>query len=127
MQTSRKWSTPAPSGFRTRTGIEQRHVASEEELTSDLCVEAAKVAMESAGVGPEDIDLIVVGTTSPDLIFPNIADHHSAQDGNPRVCGFQYRGSMHRLHLCIEFGGTNSFGLEIRSARSLSAPKSSRS
>jgi 3-oxoacyl-[acyl-carrier-protein] synthase-3 len=48
-------------------------VAGEDELTSDLCVEAAKNAIESAGITAEDIDLIVVGTTSPDLIFPNIA------------------------------------------------------
>jgi len=59
--------------IRTRTGVERRHVAGEDELTSDLCVEAAKNAFESAGITAEDIDLIVVGTTSPDLIFPNIA------------------------------------------------------
>jgi len=59
--------------IRTRTGIEQRHVAAEGELTSDLCVEAARNAMESAGVKPQDIDAVFVGTTSPDLIFPNIA------------------------------------------------------
>jgi 3-oxoacyl-[acyl-carrier-protein] synthase-3 len=59
--------------IRTRTGVERRHVAAEDELTSDLCVEAAKEAIESAGITAEDIDLILVGTTSPDLIFPNIA------------------------------------------------------
>lgn len=59
--------------IRTRTGIEQRHVAAADEVTSDLCVNAARNAMEAAGVTVDDIDLIVVGTTSPDLIFPNIA------------------------------------------------------
>ncbi len=59
--------------IRSRTGVERRHVASEDQTTSDLCVEAAKIAMEDAGVTADDIDLIVVGTTSPDLIFPNIA------------------------------------------------------
>lgn len=59
--------------IQTRTGIRQRHVAAEDERTSDLCVEAAKAAMESAGVSVTDIDAIFVGTTSPDLIFPNIA------------------------------------------------------
>lgn len=58
--------------IRTRTGVERRHIAAENQTTSDLCVEAAKIAMESAGVTAGDIDLIVVGTTSPDLIFPNI-------------------------------------------------------
>lgn len=59
--------------IRTRTGVERRHVASEDQTTSDLCVEAAKKAMASADITTEDIDLIIVGTTSPDLIFPNIA------------------------------------------------------
>jgi len=59
--------------IRTRTGVERRHVAAEDQTTSDLCVEAAKKAMESANVTTDDIDLIIVGTTSPDLIFPNIA------------------------------------------------------
>jgi 3-oxoacyl-[acyl-carrier-protein] synthase-3 len=58
--------------IRTRTGVERRHIAAEDQTTSDLCVEAAKIAMETAGVTAGDIDLIVVGTTSPDLIFPNI-------------------------------------------------------
>lgn len=59
--------------IRTRTGVERRHVASEDQTTSDLCVEAAKKAMEAADITVDDIDLIIVGTTSPDLIFPNIA------------------------------------------------------
>jgi 3-oxoacyl-[acyl-carrier-protein] synthase III len=58
--------------IRTRTGVERRHIASEDQTTSDLCVEAAEIAMDTAGVAADDIDLIVVGTTSPDLIFPNI-------------------------------------------------------
>ena len=57
----------------TRTGIEQRHSAGENEFTSDLCVNAARKAMESAGVSTSDIDMLFVGTTTPDLIFPNIA------------------------------------------------------
>ena len=59
--------------IRTRTGVEQRHVAAEDEKTSDLCLAAAKNAMEAAGITADEIDLIVVGTTTPDLIFPNVA------------------------------------------------------
>lgn len=58
--------------IRTRTGVERRHIADKDQTTSDLCVEAAKIAMDAAGVAAGNIDLIVVGTTSPDLIFPNI-------------------------------------------------------
>jgi len=72
----------------SRTGIEQRHVAAEEEMTSDLCVEAAKVAMEEAGVAVEDIDLVVVGTTSPDLIFPNVATIIQHKMGIPACAAF---------------------------------------
>jgi 3-oxoacyl-[acyl-carrier-protein] synthase-3 len=58
--------------IRTRTGVERRHIAAEDQTTSDLCVEAAQIAMEAAGVTADEVDLIVVGTTSPDLIFPNV-------------------------------------------------------
>jgi 3-oxoacyl-[acyl-carrier-protein] synthase-3 len=59
--------------IRTRTGVERRHVVTEEQTTSDMCVEAAKVAIEDAGIDVADIDLIITGTTTPDLIFPNIS------------------------------------------------------
>jgi 3-oxoacyl-[acyl-carrier-protein] synthase-3 len=59
--------------IRSRTGVERRHVADESQTTSDLCVEAARIAMDDAGVSADDIDLIVIGTTTPDLIFPNVA------------------------------------------------------
>jgi 3-oxoacyl-[acyl-carrier-protein] synthase-3 len=58
--------------IRTRTGIEHRHIAAEGELTSDLAYKAGLAALESAGLTPNDIDLVLVGTTTPDLIFPNV-------------------------------------------------------
>jgi len=74
--------------IRTRTGIEQRHVAADDQRTSDLCVNAAKAAMEDAGVTVDDIDLVVVGTTSPDLIFPNIATIIQHKMGIPACAAF---------------------------------------
>jgi 3-oxoacyl-[acyl-carrier-protein] synthase III len=59
--------------IRTRTGVERRHCVREDETTSDMCVEAAKIAIDDAGIAVGDIDLVLVGTTSPDLIFPNTA------------------------------------------------------
>ena len=59
--------------IRTRTGIERRHIAAENEFTSDLAHKAGRVALEDAGLTPADIDLVLVGTTTPDLIFPNVA------------------------------------------------------
>lgn len=56
-----------------RTGIKQRHIAGENETTGDLAEQAARRAMEAAGKGPGDIDLIVLATTTPDQIFPSTA------------------------------------------------------
>lgn len=58
--------------IRTRTGISRRHIAVEGETTTDLAEHAARRAMLAAGVTPADIDLICVGTTTPDLVFPNV-------------------------------------------------------
>jgi 3-oxoacyl-[acyl-carrier-protein] synthase-3 len=63
-------------------------VATDDENTSDLCGEAAKVAMADAGVEPQDIDLIVIGTTSPDLLFPNIATIVQYKMGIPACAAF---------------------------------------
>ena len=56
-----------------RTGIRQRHIAADGELTSDLAVAAARNALVAAGIGPERIDLIVVATATPDQTFPACA------------------------------------------------------
>ena len=56
-----------------RTGIKQRHVVADGVYTSDLAVEAAKIAMEKAGVTKDDIDLVIVATATPDLTFPATA------------------------------------------------------
>src|SRR6202453_2263480 len=58
--------------IRSRTGIEQRHVVVEGETTTDLAEHAARRAMIAAGVTAADVDLICVGTTTPDLVFPNV-------------------------------------------------------
>jgi len=56
-----------------RTGIRQRHQARDDEPVSDLAVAAARRALEAAGRTPQDVDLIVVATTTPDLTFPAVA------------------------------------------------------
>jgi 3-oxoacyl-[acyl-carrier-protein] synthase-3 len=58
--------------IRTRTGISQRHIVVDGETTSDLAEHASRRAMADAGVGPADVDLICVGTTTPDYVFPNV-------------------------------------------------------
>ena len=59
--------------IRTRTGIRQRHVAADGQTSSDMGHQAALKAIEAAGIDPSGIDLIVVGTTTPDYVFPSTA------------------------------------------------------
>lgn len=82
-----------------RTGIEQRHIAAEGEFTSDLATNAARAAMDAAGLSISDIDLIIVATTTPDMTFPSTATlvqnklgmHHGMAFDLQAVCsGFVY-------------------------------------
>jgi 3-oxoacyl-[acyl-carrier-protein] synthase-3 len=56
-----------------RTGIRKRHIAADGETSSDLAAEASRKAMAAAGIGPDDIDLIIVATATPDYTFPATA------------------------------------------------------
>ncbi len=71
--------------IRSRSGIERRRIAADDELTSDLGGKAAAEAIKAAGVTSEDIDFLVVGTTTPDLVFPNVGCLIQDQLGIP-VC-----------------------------------------
>ena len=57
-----------------RTGIRERHIVDENEATSDLAIKAAQQAIERANLVPEDIEFIVVGTTTPDMFFPSVGN-----------------------------------------------------
>ena len=59
--------------IRARTGIRQRHIAGESEKTSDLALAASREALAAASIAPADVDLIVVATTTPDMVFPSTA------------------------------------------------------
>ncbi len=89
--------------IRERTGIAQRHVAADGQTTGDLAFEAAKRALEAAGVDASELDLIVLGTTTPDIIFPSTAcliQHRlgangcAAFDVNAACSGFIYALSI---------------------------------
>jgi len=66
VETSDEW-------IQTRTGIRERHIAADDQTTSDLGCQAALRALEAAGIDASQLDMIVVGTTTPDLIFPSTA------------------------------------------------------
>lgn len=59
--------------IRTRTGIVERHIARDDQTASDLAMHASRNAMDAAGVSSDDIDLIIVATTTPDMVFPSTA------------------------------------------------------
>ena len=59
--------------IRTRTGIRERHIVEPGMATSDLAYQAAKAALKSADLSAKDLDLVIVGTTSPDMLFPSTA------------------------------------------------------
>ena len=66
LDTTDEWIT-------SRTGIKKRHIIAKDQLTSDLAFEAAKNAIKDANLQPNDIDLIIVATTTPDKVFPSTA------------------------------------------------------
>jgi 3-oxoacyl-[acyl-carrier-protein] synthase III len=87
----------------SRTGIRERHIAAEGETTGDLAYHAAVRAMEAAGVSASELDLIVLGTTTPDLVFPATAcllqarlgaNGCGAFDVNAACSGFLYAMSV---------------------------------
>ncbi|KPP84603.1 MAG: 3-oxoacyl-[acyl-carrier-protein] synthase III [Rhodobacteraceae bacterium HLUCCO07] len=81
LDTSDEW-------IRTRSGIERRHFAAEGETTSDMAVTAARRALENAGLAADDIDAVIVATSTPDLTFPSVAT--MVQNGLGMTRGFGF-------------------------------------
>ena len=81
LDTSDEW-------IRSRSGIERRHFAAEGECTSDLALAAARAALADAGLEPEDIDTVIVATSTPDLTFPAVATMVQAGLGMRHGYGF---------------------------------------
>ncbi len=81
VETSDEW-------IRTRSGIRERHIADKNTATSDLAVIAAKKAIADAGIKPEEIDAIVVGTATPDMLFPSTACIVQSQIGAREIMAF---------------------------------------
>ncbi len=81
VETSDKW-------IKERTGISQRYIISSSDSTSSLGLEAAKIAIKDAGIAVEEIDLVIVATTTPDHIFPSVACYIQGQLGIKRGAAF---------------------------------------
>lgn len=98
--TSEQW-------IRERTGVEQRHVAAPHQTTCDLAEAASRRALEAAGVASTDIDLIIVGTTTPDHIFPSVATQLQERLGNYGCAAFDVQavctGFVYALSIADQF------------------------
>ncbi len=90
-----------------RTGIRERRVAAPDEATSDMAVQAARRALEMAGVRPEELELIVVGTVSPDMPMPSCAALVQAKLGAKRAFAFDVAaacaGGLYALTVADQF------------------------
>jgi 3-oxoacyl-[acyl-carrier-protein] synthase-3 len=91
----------------SRTGIRQRHVAADNETTSDLAFHASRRAIEAAGIAPSDIGLIILATTTPDMVFPSTACLLQAKLGIKNAPAFDVQavcsGFMYALATADQF------------------------
>jgi len=81
LDTSDEW-------IRTRSGIERRHFAAEVETTSQMAAKASRIALDNAGITANDIDAVIVATSTPDLTFPSVATMVQNELGMTRGFGF---------------------------------------
>ena len=119
LDTSDEW-------IRERTGISERRIARDDETSGDMAEVAAQRAMQAAGINPEDIGLLIVGTTTPDLVFPSTAcllqarlglPDCGAMDVNAACSGFLYALSIADKYIrCGEVKKALVIGVEKLSA-----------
>ena len=88
----------------TRTGIRERRIAAENEYTSDLAAKAASVAMQRGGIKPEQIDLIIVATITPDMPFPATACLVQQKIGARRCAAFDMEAACSGFIYALEIG-----------------------
>ncbi|HET6413660.1 MAG TPA: beta-ketoacyl-ACP synthase III [Anaeromyxobacter sp.] len=95
-----------------RTGIRERRIVAPHQATSDLALEATRRALEDAGLAPEDIELIVVGTVTPDYPWPSTAAVLQGRLGNKRAFAFDVSaacaGSLYALSIADRYVATGT-------------------
>ncbi len=96
--------------IRERTGILQRHIAGDEETTASMGAQAAREALDAAGLTSEDVDMIVLATTTPDRIFPSTACHIQRELGTRECPAFDVQavcsGFIYGLDIARRFIAT---------------------
>lgn len=112
LDTTDEWIT-------TRTGIKQRHIIADDQVTSDMAYEASKKALQDANLVAQDIDLIILATTTPDKIFPSTACTLQAKLGIPECPAFDVQavcsGFIYALSIAEKFikTGTSTTALVV--------------
>lgn len=106
VDTSDEWIT-------SRTGIKERRIAAENEATSDIAAKAALAAIENAGIAPEEIDLILVATISPDMLFPATSCFVQHKIGAKRAACFDLSaacaGFLYAVEIAQQFITSHTF------------------
>lgn len=97
VETSDEWIT-------ARTGIRERHIVDKGVATSDLSVEAAKCALKKRGIGPEEVEAIIVGTVTPDMFFPSTACLVQTKLGAPKCWGFDLSAACSAFVYALQAG-----------------------
>jgi 3-oxoacyl-[acyl-carrier-protein] synthase-3 len=97
VETSDEW-------IRSRTGIEARRMAASDEYTSDIATKAAKIALERANISPEQVDLIIVATITPDMPFPSTACLVQQKLGAHRAAAFDIEAACSGFIFALEIG-----------------------
>lgn len=107
MDTSDEW-------IRQRTGIRERHIAAENENASDLALKASQRALEMAGISAEQLDLIIVATSTPDMVFPSTACLLQAKLGAKGMPAFDVQavcsGFVYALATADQFMRSGRYG-----------------
>ncbi|MFZ4587626.1 MAG: beta-ketoacyl-ACP synthase III [Terrimicrobiaceae bacterium] len=85
-----------------RTGISERRIAAETEFTSHMAAKAAQAALENAGVQPAEVDLILVGTITPDTVFPSTACHVQRRIGAVNAACMDVNAACSGFLYCLE-------------------------
>ena len=87
-----------------RTGIRTRHVLAKGQGVSDICTAAAKKCLAMRGIGPEELEAIIVGTVTPDMMYPSTACLVQHKLGAPRVWGFDVSGGCSGFTYALQAG-----------------------
>lgn len=106
VDTSDEWIT-------TRTGIKERRIARDDEASSDMGCRAAKIALDRAGISPEEVELILVATVTPDMFFPCtgcfVQDKLGAKNAVAMDINSACSGYIYSLVIASQFLHTNSY------------------